>query len=260
MFLQYSVLGVELFLVNIGIVCLFRYYTKQRRVGWVEYVVVLSTYSLCLSAIVLLPTDFAKCIQEPDSCPLVESSGHHVQTKTGWTYFWTCYLWTILVLAWIVVPIFRAYVAQGGFTIWKRIWAAVKTNLIVYGCVSLACGGYILWALVDDRLQLQNVYAVAIAMSNAFGLLVVMLLLGYGLVELPRWLWRSGSRVNKTRSVAFRAVYVYEQFEEAKNKLRNTLGCIQILHRHIHETNAAHVNTLISAVAFFVLFSCLLCF
>lgn len=45
-------------------------------------------------------------------------------------------------------------------------------------------------ALLTHRLQLSTVPALVVTLSNAYGLFVIIALLGYGLVEVPRTLWR----------------------------------------------------------------------
>lgn len=40
----------------------------------------------------------------------------------------------------------------------------------------------------------SGLYGVAIAASNAWGLFILICLLGYGLVEIPKRLWRSANR------------------------------------------------------------------
>jgi len=45
--------------------------------------------------------------------------------------------------------------------------------------------------VVERGLKLTDLAALGMALSNTFGLSVGILLMGYGLVEIPRGMWKS---------------------------------------------------------------------
>lgn len=51
--------------------------------------------------------------------------------------------------------------------------------------------GLIIIVVVERGLKLTDLAALGMALSNTFGLSVGILLMGYGLVEIPRGLWKS---------------------------------------------------------------------
>lgn len=51
--------------------------------------------------------------------------------------------------------------------------------------------GLIIIVVVERGLRLTDLAALGMALSNTFGLSVGILLMGYGLVEIPRGLWKS---------------------------------------------------------------------
>jgi hypothetical protein len=51
--------------------------------------------------------------------------------------------------------------------------------------------GLILIVIVEKTLRLSDLAALGMALSNTFGLSAGMLLMGYGLVEIPREMWKS---------------------------------------------------------------------
>ena len=51
------------------------------------------------------------------------------------------------------------------------------------------------------KLHTINVIPILMAVGNTYGLLLVALLLGYGLVAVPRYLWRQSDPVTELRRV-----------------------------------------------------------
>jgi hypothetical protein len=62
-------------------------------------------------------------------------------------------------------------------------------------CCAVLCAagavGLIIIVVVERGLKLTDLAALGMALSNTFGLSVGILLMGYGLVEIPRGLWKS---------------------------------------------------------------------
>lgn len=58
--------------------------------------------------------------------------------------------------------------------------------------------------MTNGRLSLETLPSLGIALSNAFGLLCVLTLLGYGLVAIPKRLWRFSDPEAELRLTLFR--------------------------------------------------------
>jgi hypothetical protein len=69
---------------------------------------------------------------------------------------------------------------------------SIKENGLLYG---LAAGagviGLVIIIFVEKTFKVGDLAALGMALSNTFGLSVGILLMGYGLVELPRETWKS---------------------------------------------------------------------
>ena len=69
---------------------------------------------------------------------------------------------------------------------------SIKENGLLYG---LAGGagviGLVIIIFVEKTFKPSDLAALGMALSNTFGLSVGILLMGYGLVELPRETWKS---------------------------------------------------------------------
>ena len=59
--------------------------------------------------------------------------------------------------------------------------------------------------------------------SNTWGLLILSLLLGYGLVEVPRTLWNASRRSYSLNHCYFKAAKLYMDLSDAEEKLKEVV-------------------------------------
>ncbi|KXZ44947.1 hypothetical protein GPECTOR_60g724 [Gonium pectorale] len=79
-------------------------------------------------------------------------------------YMWDVAFWSTQVLTWLLLPFFQYYSDAGDFTVKGKCLTSLKENAILYGSV---------------------------AAVGLVGLIASILLLGYGLVEIPRNMWKA---------------------------------------------------------------------
>ena len=95
--------------------------------------------------------------------------------------FWIC---------WAVVPLLQSFSVSGDFHFVGKLQYAFKFNALFYGIMMAVSVVLLVWIAVTVGItEPAVVYGLGIALSNAWGLLLLILLLGYGLVEVPRRLW-----------------------------------------------------------------------
>ena len=148
----------------------------------------------------------------------------------------------------IIVPIVRGYGESGHFTFWSRLWYSVKENLLIYGVIGGLCAVYIIYAAIKNKLDFHGIYGMAIAMSNAFGLLVVMILLGYGLVEVPRFFFKAGNRAREMDLQAFKAVDINEDLVKTQESLNVVLGIVQSLDTQLRKKNDPEIRHFVDVI------------
>ncbi|GAX78046.1 hypothetical protein CEUSTIGMA_g5488.t1 [Chlamydomonas eustigma] len=109
------------------------------------------------------------------------------------TVMWNIAYWSTQAATWLVLPFYQVYAEAGDFSIKNKCLTSLKENALLYGSVgALGLIGVIIilastgLTSVDDLKFLLNL---AIFASNTFGLVVGLLLMGYGLVEIPRSMW-----------------------------------------------------------------------
>lgn len=116
--------------------------------------------------------------------------GHEVYSN-----FWHTAYWTSQCLTWLILPFMQSFVKAAGFTTKKKIKYAIINNFIHFTACFVAVTLLILIVVFtlhpNVHFNLPQLKAVAASASNTWGLLVLMVLLGYSLVDTPRSLWNS---------------------------------------------------------------------
>ena len=106
---------------------------------------------------------------------------------------WEVVYWYAFFAMMVLLPFHQEYADSGAFTVWSRVRWSLRQNLL-FMLFMAGCGAFGVFVLIaSNRLSLDSLAGFAIAASNALGLCLVLLLLGYGLVEFPRKIWRLGS-------------------------------------------------------------------
>ncbi|KAI8640315.1 LMBR1-like membrane protein-domain-containing protein [Parasitella parasitica] len=140
--------------------------------------------------IFLLPLDLASTIHDDKKgrVPFAYVSQHFLFIA------WRVLYWTSFCLTWLTIPMMQAYVNTGDFTVAKRLKSAVQVNLRFYS-IYLVVGaiGLIYLVFGSGLTTREGIQSYVMAAANSWGLFLVIVFMGYGLVSLPRSLWYSGS-------------------------------------------------------------------
>lgn len=133
-----------------------------------QFVMVYCGMALAVTTFILLPYDI--CFSRTNEHTEILSES------------WTSVYWVSFTLCWIAYPIMLEYESV------HSIKKALRNNAIWY--LAYACAGLLILAYLwyMQRLGLQGILGFIYAASNAWGLVLVTLLLGYGLVAVPQWL------------------------------------------------------------------------
>jgi hypothetical protein len=103
---------------------------------------------------------------------------------------WKVIYYTIFFLTWVLLPIVQEYESSGEFSVKSRIKMAIINNLIIYGIFAALGILFMVYLIFKSELSFTELMPILMAASNAFGMCLVVVLLSYGLVAVPRKLWR----------------------------------------------------------------------
>lgn len=108
---------------------------------------------------------------------------------------------------------------------------AIKTELKFVLIISVAFAGFVIYLLVINQMSLSNIPEIFVLLSNLWGLLLLIVLLGHGLVSVPISLWQKGSLLGSLQTIQIQATnleYKRVQVQEDLQKCRNQVLSIQI--------------------------------
>lgn len=169
-----------------------------------------------------------------DTTNLVHSNGSSNITNpciTPWNYvsdnvltkLWRFIYWTSQILTWLVLPIMQSYSMAGDFTTVDKLKSAVRANLIYYSSFGAIFIVLLIYVIFKSGLDFAGLKVIAISSSNTWGLFLLVVLLGYGLVELPRFIINLSRYTQLLSRQYFRVARLNAEKCEAEEKLDDVL-------------------------------------
>lgn len=245
-----AALGLEIvFVFFLALFLLHRYgdFKKQHRLVIVG---TLLAWYLCFLIVFILPLDVSTTIYNRCKHAAANSSPPENNNTTRlhatanpapsqhpcfkpWSYipdgimpiFWRVVYWTSQFLTWILLPFMQSYARSGGFSITGKIKTALIENAIYYGTYLLIFGAFLIYVAVNPRLHLEwnQLQTIGIAAANTWGLFLLVLLLGYGLVEIPRSYWNGAKRGYLLMKTYFKAAKLMTEKADAEENLEDVM-------------------------------------
>ncbi|KFM23620.1 LMBR1 domain-containing protein 2-like protein [Auxenochlorella protothecoides] len=203
------------------------------RISLLSVAITCAAWLTSLSVISLVPIDVYSTVSE--------------RPVPALDMLWTISYWSTQVLTWALIPIMQNYVVSGAFSVLKRLGDALHRLWLFYLVIITLCiiGGIV--ALLTHRLQLSTVPALVVTLSNAYGLFVIIALLGYGLVEVPRTLWRRSFPESRLKWHYHRVGRSAEKLADASTELEKVLAIALATTQQISRSDA-HLRPLSDAV------------
>ena len=146
---------------------------------------------LCFSPIIATPLDMFLAQGQDENTELEDQA-------LGFLVYW----WYVLYLSgsflgFFVIPLQQGYVMAGEFSTIERCQSSLKNNVpwfIMYFF------GFVIMLLIvhycgkdengHSELEEKGLLSVAVSLNLAFGFILLMLFLGYGLIRIPVALWQ----------------------------------------------------------------------
>ena len=130
------------------------------------------------------------------------------------------------MLTWAVIPVLQGYVLAGAFTVLGRLQFALKRLWVFYAVIGVLALVGIGAAVAAGKLRLGTLPGLVFTLSNTYGLIVIIALLGYGLVEIPRILWRRSFPEARLRWHYHRVGRAADALTDASDELERALAIV----------------------------------
>ncbi|CAE7216191.1 unnamed protein product [Symbiodinium natans] len=101
---------------------------------------------------------------------------------------WAATYWTTALLSYLLCPILMEFEASGDFTVAARLRTSIRRNAVFYVSYAVILSCLLVFLIIRGEVQ-GDVQSWCIAASNAWGLFVLTVLMGFGLVAVPRHFW-----------------------------------------------------------------------
>ncbi|KAI4460461.1 hypothetical protein MML48_5g00012515 [Holotrichia oblita] len=138
---------------------------------------------------------------------------------------WRTVYWSMQFLTWLVMPMMQSYIKAGDFTIKGKLKSALIDNAIYYGSYLFICGVLLIYLALKPGIDLDwpKLKAITSSASNTWGLFLLVLLLGYALVEVPRKLWNNSNYSYVLNHAYFKAAKLSSDKAEAEESVDDVL-------------------------------------
>uniref|UniRef100_A0A671VB08 LMBR1 domain containing 2a n=1 Tax=Sparus aurata TaxID=8175 RepID=A0A671VB08_SPAAU len=199
----------------------------------------LLAWYLCFLIVFILPLDvsttiYNQCLLDTANqrTPVTQATEPKACDKP-WSYipdgilpvFWRVVYWTSQFLTWLLLPFMQSYARSAAFSRVGKMKTALIENAIYYGTYLLIFISLLIYVAAHPSWQLswRELQTIGITAANTWGLFLLVLLLGYGLVEIPRSYWLSSSHGYLLAKTYFKAAKMATEKVEAEENLADVM-------------------------------------
>jgi len=164
---------------------------------------------------------------------------------------WRVLYWSSQVLTWLVLPTMQSFTQAGEFTVVGKLKSSLWDNMIYYTSYLLIAIILLIYIATQPGLHLTwaRLKAIAASASNTWGLCLLVLAMGYGLVEVPRGLWSASQRGHSLNLAYFRLSKLWGERSDAEGRLEEVLTSLEAIGRVVQgELSKQRVDTIVSKV------------
>lgn len=173
---------------------------------WVSWV-------LGFVGVLLLPYDI--------SVSLAPGSAYNNREEDSLLGVWSSIYWITFSLAWILLPVQMEYHASGEFSILSKLIDAVYKNFMFGLLVCCTLIIYLIYELITTEKATVQVYVFLMAVGNTYGVLLLVVLAGSGLIGVPRRLWEMTEFDSELERCWLIAPQTEEAFQDSRFSLED---------------------------------------
>jgi hypothetical protein len=118
---------------------------------------------------------------------------------------WSVLFWCSFMLMWFIIPLASGYYDNGEFTFKAKMKSSLRMNGILFLVAGIIGVIGVIYLKAVAAMSWDDLSGLAIAASNTWGLAILVLMAGYGLVEFPRSLWHTSDLARTKEEVCYHA-------------------------------------------------------
>ena len=147
---------------------------------------------------------------------------------------WSTLYWMAFLLMWLVIPFFSGYYDNGGFTIRQKCMASLRFNAILALVVGIVAGAATIYLIASASWSSSDVANMAVLASTTWGLIMLVVSGGWGLVEVPRALRQYINTERRRNYIYFTAASIHHEAEEARDELLATIQLLRLIEPRLY--------------------------
>ncbi|XP_072289588.1 G-protein coupled receptor-associated protein LMBRD2B-like [Eucyclogobius newberryi] len=252
-----AALGVVVVVVFLLALFLLHRYGDLRRQQRLVLLGTLLAWYLCFLIVFVLPFDVSTTIYKQCLVDNVAASEPKA-CEQPWSYipdgvlpvFWRVVYWTSQCLTWLLLPFMQSYARSGAFSRTGKIKTALIENAIYYGTYLLLFVTLLIYVVIHLKwtFTFRELQTVCITAANTWGLFLLVLLLGYGLVEIPRSYWLSSDPAFLLNKTYFKVAKMATEKAAAEEDLADVMEEVAAAHQSvsINSSLRKRVDTILS--------------
>ncbi len=195
-------------------------YAAPKRVSFLVLLISWYGWLTSFSVVVLVPLDVYTTL-----------SGEGNDTVV--LYLWRVSYWSTQLLTWLAIPVLQHYSLSGAPSVLGRFGYALNRMWKFYAIVGVLAVLGVLVAAAFGKLELATLPQLIVTFSNTHGLVAIMALLGYGMVEVPKVLWRRSFPESRLKWHLHRVGKSCDRLEKASKELEQCLIIVVITMQQI---------------------------
>lgn len=125
------------------------------------------------------------------------------------------------MISWFVLPILSSYTMAGDFSVVGRLKSSLVENAIYYLSLGSIVFFLLIYVAINTGLDLNKLKLICISAANTWGLIMLVVLLGYGLVEVPRSLFNESCVEKSLEKCYFSVAKINGEKCEAEEKVNS---------------------------------------
>eukprot|EP01080_Neovahlkampfia_damariscottae_P001555 gene1555-12681_t len=233
---DWTSLGVSLIFAIIITLTLMFYYSYKRRYAYGVYITLFVTLFMLFYMSFMLTVDIAAglnlCGERKHDLGFTNCAG---MIPLHMVIIYNIMYWAIQVLSWIFIPYLQSYVKTGQIGYIRKIWGGFVDNFISYLIYFSIIGGgavcliaYILilniFSAKNYPVTFSSILGLGMSISNAYGIVLLSILVGHSVASIPKTLWFQGDNVKMLQKNYFSAVKMSEDLDESKETLESYIS------------------------------------
>ena len=124
---------------------------------------------------------------------------------------WEAMYWIIQSFCWLVLPLLKRFMTAGEFTFLTKVKRVLINQARYFAFLIVFLLIFIIYLAIIDDLTTESLQTFLAAMGSLWGMLLIIILMGYGVVAIPRIWWYKGDLQKSLNYLKLNAVSIDEQ-------------------------------------------------